>query len=196
METTGVRRIAVTIVLSLIAAGIAVLNFGGGAIAQECGGGGSPGPSPSSPSPTPTDTGGGLPTVPTLPPLPGQTSTTSSPTPTNSTPGGGGSQETIECDSNISIRFAARTDTFRGGVTSDENVCERGRRVLLKRVKRGPDQTVGRTTTNRSGRWSIDKNRVRRGRYYAQTPARTVDPPGPGAKYDCGAARSRTIRAS
>jgi hypothetical protein len=196
METTGVRRVAVTIVFSLIAAGIAVLNFGGGAIAQECGGGGSPSPSPSTTSPTPTETGG-LPITPpiTLPPG-GGSSTTPAPTGSTSTPGGGsGPQETIECDSEITIRFAGRTDTFKGAVNSDENVCERGRRVILKRVKAGPDKTVGRTTTNQRGRWNI-KERNARGRYYAQTPARTVDPPGAGAEYECGAAKSRTIRAS
>ncbi|MGH2807756.1 MAG: hypothetical protein ACRDKT_10835 [Actinomycetota bacterium] len=192
MERTGARRVALTIVLSLVAAAIAVLNFGGGAIAQECGRDGSPSPSPSTTSPSPTDEG----PLPTLPPLPGEEES-ESPTPsdsTTSTPTPGQGQQTIKCDSKITIRFADGRDRFSGAVRSEENACERGRRVILKKVKRGPDKTVGRTRTNPRGRWSI-KEEGARGRYYAKTPKRNVDPAGAGPRFECGAAKSRTIRA-
>jgi hypothetical protein len=56
---------------------------------------------------------------------------------------------------------------FRGRVRSPRNACERRRSVVLKKVRPGPDRTVGRDRTNRRGVWRINKPNAR-GRFYAR----------------------------
>ena len=203
------RDVAIVAVLGLVASAIAVLNLGGAPIraaAQECeqdGGGGSPSPTSTgtgtgtaSPSPSATSTGGPLPSGLPLPTqstgTPTQTGT-GSPTPTSSPP----PDEATRCESQISIRFVERysrqdpRNAFKGRVRSDDSLCIRGRKVLLKRRTGDGSRTVGRTKTNRQGRWKVFENDPK-GRYFAQTPE--VRKSSDHGDHICEAAKSRTIR--
>jgi hypothetical protein len=72
-------------------------------------------------------------------------------------PGGGG-----RAASAVTIR-----GKFRGRVKSSLGACRRGRRVLVKKVRSGPDATVGTDRANRRGKWRVRKPNAR-GRFYAQ----------------------------
>jgi hypothetical protein len=76
---------------------------------------------------------------------------------------------------------------FRGRVNSVRNPCERRRRVVLKKVRPGPDRTVGRDRTNAQGRWRINKPNAK-GRFYARAVKKET------ATIICRPARSRTVR--
>ena len=178
------RRVGVLAALSLFVGSIAVLNIGGlvpaSTAAEECGssGGGSPSPSPSE------SDDGGLP-IPTLP-IPGDESPSPSPSESNG--------EQVRCESSVTISFRGPTpdrprSEFRGAVSSQETDCERGRRVIVKKVRRGPDRSVGNTLTNRRGRYVVRVNRAD-GRYYAKATRSEV-----AGNVVCLPARSRTIRA-
>lgn len=62
-----------------------------------------------------------------------------------------------------STTFKYRASSFKGRVSADNKRCLGKRRVVLRRAN---DNRVGRTTTDRDGRWSIPKPRSK-GRYYA-----------------------------
>jgi hypothetical protein len=70
--------------------------------------------------------------------------------------------------SSITIRHRNRPHVFRGRVSSSPRRCVRGRRVVVKKVRPGPDTIVGRDRTNRRGKWVTRHNRGGRGRYYAR----------------------------
>lgn len=70
--------------------------------------------------------------------------------------------------------------------------CKAKREVVLKRVQEGPNATVGRDTTNRSGEWRVVEGAAK-GRYYAKLLKRTFTQGD--VKVVCGAARSRTVQA-
>ena len=74
--------------------------------------------------------------------------------------------------SNISIRYSKRRNRFRGSVGSAEQECQVGRRVTVKKVRRGRDAVMGRTLTNDLGNWTLRK-KVRRGRFYANVAKKT-----------------------
>jgi hypothetical protein len=71
-------------------------------------------------------------------------------------------------------------------------MCKRARDVTIKKVKRGPDSTVGKATTNAKGKYTSPARRVK-GRFYAKVSKATVENDD-GQTIRCGAARSRTIR--
>ncbi|MDQ3941131.1 MAG: hypothetical protein M3238_07265 [Actinomycetota bacterium] len=79
---------------------------------------------------------------------------------------------------------------FTGRVRSGADICERGRQVVMKRVKPGRDRTAGTTVTKRNGTWQIFKNNPK-GRYYARTPAASKS--NNQGTFRCQAAKSRTI---
>ena len=56
---------------------------------------------------------------------------------------------------------------FKGRVKSAVGKCERRRKVVLKKVRKGRDKTVGRDRSNRSGRYRIRKSDAK-GRYYTK----------------------------
>ena len=62
-----------------------------------------------------------------------------------------------------STTFKYRASSFKGRVSADNKRCLGERKVVLRRAN---DNRVGRTTTDRDGRWSISKPRPK-GRYYA-----------------------------
>ncbi len=69
----------------------------------------------------------------------------------------------------VSIRHRGRPHRFVGRVTSPDDSCEPGRRVAVRRQRRGRDPVIGRDTTNNRGRYVVRHNRTnRRFRYYAQ----------------------------
>jgi hypothetical protein len=135
--------------------------------------------SPTSQSPSPSRS-----------PSPSPSRTTQSPTPssTQTTPPPPSLQEV---DSRITI--AHRREGFLGRVSSRNNRCERRRRVVLKRVKRGRDKTVSRDLTNRRGKWKIRMPNPRRGRYYATVNAKSFAGRN-NRTIRCKRARSRRIR--
>jgi hypothetical protein len=68
-------------------------------------------------------------------------------------------------DSDVTIRQNPDEAFFAGRVVSHMRWCERERVVVLREVKQGPDPRVGKTRTNREGRWRIDVS-VGQGRFY------------------------------
>ena len=66
-----------------------------------------------------------------------------------------------------STAFHYRASSFKGRVSSDNKRCLGKRKVVLRK---GNERRVGRTTTDRDGRWSISKPRPK-GRYYATVKA-------------------------
>ena len=185
----------------MVLSAVAVLNVGSPALSAstECepdggGGGGGESPTPSgSASPSPS-TSSPAPFPPTLPPiLP--TASSSSPSPTASDTGGGGARK---CDSEITIKYQRPNlerpgrDKFYGNVRSDEEACEGGRQVIVKRAKAGRDATFDRTVTNNRGRWTVPGKGAKKGRYYAKTPEERVA--SDQGRVTCGADRSRSVR--
>lgn len=179
-------RFGFVIVAALMAASLAVLNFGTArsALSTECedtGGGGGGGSESPSPSPSESDE----PFPPSLPPiLPGE-SESPSPSPSEDE----GSRQ--RCDSEITIDFRSARSEFGGAVKSDENECRSGRRVSLKKKRPGPDRNAGQTVTNQRGRWEVTVPDAK-GSYYAKTPQQNVTTDDGRAV--CGAARSNTVK--
>lgn len=124
---------------------------------------------------------------PVCPASPGSPSGSGSPTPSGSSTGGGG--ETY--DSTLTIAYG--NDRFSGAVRSDGK-CKPGRKVIVRKIRRGPDLLVGRDTTNRRGRWSVGEPDAARGRYYAKVLKRVYTLTD--TAITCRGDRSKTIRVS
>lgn len=75
--------------------------------------------------------------------------------------------QTYTVASAVSIRHSLRPHVFRGRVASTNAGCEDSRTVLVRRVRRGPDRTVGRDTTDPAGQYVVRHTRGGAGRYYA-----------------------------
>jgi len=75
-------------------------------------------------------------------------------------------QPPARTNTNITIRWDESGHAFKGSVGSNRKGCSRFRKVVLKKVKPGPNRTVGRDTSNRAGNWSVRKRRAH-GNYYA-----------------------------
>ena len=194
------RYVGLALAFFVIAASVAILNVTPAETAQaQCqessggGGGGGGGASPSgssTPSPSGGGGGGGLPV--TIPPIPPEDEESSTPSGSPSNPPGE-DNEPQRCSTNITIaadraRASSTTVNFHGSVRSKNSVCERGRKISLKRKKAGPDLTVGNTISNRRGKWSVKEPNAR-GRYYAVGAKRKV------GSVNCLAGRSKTIDA-
>lgn len=177
----------------MVVAALGVLNLGATARSStECtpdddggGGGGT-----ESPSPSPSESDDPFP--PSLPPiLPTDEETSASPSPSDT------EGQARRCDSEITINYRGpnrerpQRREFVGKVRSDEEACESGRRVILRKVRSGPDRRVDTTVTNDRGAWRIPVRRAN-GRYYAQTPEERVA--SDEGRVTCGADRSKTIR--
>ena len=79
----------------------------------------------------------------------------------------------IDCsrpERSLSIRYAARSKSFKGRLGSSDARCRAGRVEVFK-IKRGDDREVASDTATASGAWSA-KERNARGRYYAKTAER------------------------
>lgn len=80
---------------------------------------------------------------------------------------------------------------FKGRVRAGKSVCKKKRKVVLKKVKKGRDRTVGRDKTNRRGVYKIFKRRAK-GRYYTKMKHREVAKNG--NIINCTKARSKTVK--
>jgi hypothetical protein len=81
---------------------------------------------------------------------------------------------------------------FFGKVKSGFDQCKRNRKVELRKVKKGPDPTVGKATSLKKGDWVITE-RGAHGRYYAVARPRPLTIAG-GDHLDCLRGRSRRIK--
>jgi hypothetical protein len=77
--------------------------------------------------------------------------------------------------------------TFEGKVRSSDAACVQGRKVLVKRVKKGPDRVVGQDITNDSGAYRVPAQNPS-GRFYAIATRKA------GGGGDCLKARSKKVR--
>lgn len=182
MPETVKQKLGFLVAAMMMVAALAVLNIGSpaGAQAKPCGSGGG-GNQTSSPSPSPTESEEPFP--PSLPPIIPGDDETESPSPT---PSGGAARN---CSSDISLRY--KNKTFSGSVKSQEDECEVGRKVLLKKKKKGRDRTIETTVTNNKGSFEMPVNKAK-GKYYAQTPKEKVA--ADDGPVNCGAAKSDTVR--
>jgi hypothetical protein len=80
--------------------------------------------------------------------------------------------------------------TFEGKVRSSDAACKRGRTVIVKRVKSGPDRVVGQDFTNDSGAYRVSAQNPS-GRFYALV-TRKAGGASSGGK--CLKARSKKVR--
>ena len=195
------QKLGFVVAAAMVLAGVAVLNVGAGAstaAATECepdgGSGGGESPSPSgSASPSPSESETEEPFPPTLPPIVPSESESESPSASPSESEG----QARRCESEITINYRGpnrqnpERREFSGRVRSDEDACESGRKVLLKKKRPGRDKTVDTTVTNDRGTWRVPVRRAN-GRYYAQTPQERVA--SDQGRVTCGAARSTTIK--
>ena len=99
--------------------------------------------------------------------------------------GGGGGGVGGNVKSTITI-----SGSFQGQVNSSDAACEQGRRVVVKRAKRGPDRVVGRDVTDQSGAYQIPANNPS-GRFYAVATKKAGGATGGGS---CLKARSKRVR--
>lgn len=176
------QKLGFIVAALMMVAALGVLNLGSPADAQSqpCKSGGGTG----SPSPSPSESEEPFP--PPLPPiLPEDPEETPSPTETT-----GG--EPRNCSSKISLNHkGGRNHRFSGKVTSQEDACETGRKVLLKKKKKGRDRTVDTTVTNGNGSFEMELRRAK-GKYYARTPLERVA--SDDGRVNCGAAKSDVVR--
>lgn len=91
-------------------------------------------------------------------------SSTASPTPSGSTSPSPGGDEPERHDANLTIKYP---DPAFKGVVKTAAKCRGDRQVVLRRIRKGPDQVVGRDTTSPRGRWKIVEADAD-GRYYAR----------------------------
>ncbi len=92
----------------------------------------------------------------------------------------------------IEIRYKSSVNSFRGDLFSDEEECNVGRRIILRRIERARRPIVGRTTTKSDRTWAITINDAE-GRYRAEAHRRTIRFDG-GETLKCWPTQSRAIR--
>jgi hypothetical protein len=91
------------------------------------------------------------------------------------------------------LSYSGNRQRFSGEVRSGKQVCERGRRVLLKRDRRkGRDRTVAQTVTDREGRYRIPLPDRQGRRFYTRAPRQSATTRG-GQDVTCLGDRSRTV---
>jgi hypothetical protein len=181
MPETVKQKLGFLVAAMMMVAALAVLNIGSPAGAQskpcKSGGGGN---QTSSPSPSPTESEEPFP--PSLPPIIPEETESESPSPTEST---GGARN---CSSEISLKY--KGNTFSGSVKSQEDECEVGRKVVLKKKKKGRDRTIETTVTNNKGSYEMPVKA--KGKHYTQTPKEKVA--AEDGPVNCGAAKSDTVK--
>ena len=80
---------------------------------------------------------------------------------------------------------------FGGGLASDRAACKFQRMVYLKKIRTGPDRTVGTDRSDNEGLWRV-RVRNAKGRYYAKV--KVLFFPANGTTEKCKPGRSITIR--
>ena len=102
-------------------------------------------------------------------------------------------QQGINCKSTVTIDYASgNRPAFKGKVGSGEPMCKRARKVAVKKVKEGKDQTVARGVTNAKGAYTAPEANAK-GKYYALV-AKSTTENGDGESVTCAPARSKTIK--
>jgi hypothetical protein len=101
------------------------------------------------------------------------------------TVGSGGGGGGADVRSTITI-----SGTFEGKVRSSDAVCVQSRRVIVRRVKKGPDRVVGSDVTNDSVAYRVPAQNPS-GRFYAVTTKKAGGASGGG---NCLKARSKKVR--
>ncbi|MDQ4144791.1 MAG: hypothetical protein M3198_13825 [Actinomycetota bacterium] len=98
-------------------------------------------------------------------------------------------------ESAVTIIYSQRANAFRGTVSSAEDRCERDRKVLVKKVRKGTNRLVASDLTGSQGRWRTGGFPSPRGRFYAVAKRKEITPPGVvNPTIICVRARSATIR--
>jgi hypothetical protein len=103
-------------------------------------------------------------------------------------------KRTIRKRSRATLSYGGRRHAFRGRVGSARPKCVRSRKVVVKKLRPGRDQTVGRDRTNRKGRWSVPRKHAH-GRFYAKAKRKSFVAKN-GDRVVCKAKRTRWIRVS
>jgi hypothetical protein len=115
-------------------------------------------------SPTPTQSSTPCQFSPAPPPLCPSSSaagtSSASPTPSGSTTPAPGETHAA------SLTIDYNRGVFSGEVRSAAK-CETQRKIVLRKVRKGPDRIVGRDTTNAKGKWAISVDKAH-GKYYAK----------------------------
>jgi hypothetical protein len=97
---------------------------------------------------------------------------------------------------NSKVSIAEHNLTFHGKVRSPNHGCVEGRKVKLKRhISAGHDQTMGSSTTDSTGRWSVHLSGfagVTLNHFYAHVKRRSEG--AAGTIFVCRGDRSRAIR--
>ena len=99
----------------------------------------------------------------------------------------------VRVPARASLRYADRAHAFEGRVRSTKPRCRRGRRIVIKKVRRGPDRRIARDRTGRRGAWRRAARGDLRGRFYARARRKTFVRRN-GDKVVCRPRRTRTIR--
>jgi hypothetical protein len=94
-----------------------------------------------------------------------------------------------DTSSSVTIRWVPERTAFKGRVRSATNECIRSRLVSVFRVRKGPDERIGKDYTNSLGRWVVDV-RGAHGRYHSKIHSFGI----PYTTTLCGGAKSPTIR--
>lgn len=183
------QKLGFVVAAMMVIAGLAVLNLGSaGAQAKACGDGGGGGGGTPSASPSPTEPEEPFP--PPLPPIIPEETESPSPSPS-------ASDGPRKCSSDITLNYQGPSKKkparrqFSGNVKSAEDECEKGRKVILKKLKKGKDKTVDATVTDPKGGYKIPVARAN-GRYYSQTPKDNVVTRD--GRVTCGAAKSKPVK--
>jgi len=144
----------------------------------------------SSPSPSPSESEEECDFAPAPPPIcpEPEESESASPSPSPSPTGGEPGSETYRSRVTIDHNSAG----FYGDVSSPKGKCERWRRVLVRKIRKGPDLTVGKTNTKKSARWTLASRDTPRGRYYAKVVKRVFTQNE--TEVTCRGARSDPVR--
>jgi hypothetical protein len=112
------------------------------------------------------------------------------------TVGSAAATRTIKVPSRVSIESHGLNFTGEVNTAAVYEPCEQQRKVLLyKVVSGGPDQVVGRDTTNNHGAWSIAPQGsagISLARFYAK--AKSLSQGTAGTIYLCQAGRSKVTR--
>lgn len=88
----------------------------------------------------------------------------------------------------LTFRYVKRIKAFKGRLKSSARPCTRDQRVTVRKVRKGPDRKIGKSTSKAGGKYKL-RDRRRGGSYYAKV--ETVLMPGVA---ECAKARSRTRR--
>ncbi len=99
---------------------------------------------------------------------------------------------------NSKVTIQSRSLVFHGKVRSSNSGCREGRKVKLKRViSGGPDQVVGKDTSDSRGRWRITPQGsagISLAHFYARV--RRQSQGAAGTIFVCRGDRSRTVGAN